>query len=89
MAKSSSAPKSPAAPGDRAADLATARRVMAQARAGIAALEEGLGAPFIACLDIIAAPTAGPSATLTTASAPDADIAPEGPASFVGPSGAS
>jgi len=41
--------------GDRAAaDLAAGRRVMAQARAGIAALEESLGAAYLTCLDIMA-----------------------------------
>ncbi|TAL01832.1 MAG: KpsF/GutQ family sugar-phosphate isomerase [Rhodospirillaceae bacterium] len=42
-----------AAGGRAAADLAAGRRVMAQARAGIAALEENLGAAFLACLDLI------------------------------------
>jgi len=55
MAQTSSAPKEsaakPAARGE--ADLASARRVMAQARTGIAALEESLGAAFLACLDIM------------------------------------
>jgi arabinose-5-phosphate isomerase len=56
MAQSSTAsPKTSTA--DAGKDLAAAKHVLDQARAGIDALSAGLGAPFLACLDTLSAVT--------------------------------
>ncbi len=54
MAQPSPTPQASQARQDPATDLASAKKVLELAQAGMAALSVNLGAPFIACLDIFA-----------------------------------